>query len=343
MALGESTRHSYHRPLTLAATIGVTRVARLTGLDRTGIEVASAIRPGGHILQVSNGKGRDWPSAARGALHEAAELWAAEQPLPGVIDAGVDELDSAMRCEWLGGSSAGAARSRWVRARRLDLEAEIWVPESAVACTAVGLGPIVAPWTSNGMGAHPRLDRALLHALYEAWEREALAQVLPGGWRRRDFSGRRVEWHRASLAREGFRVAVFDLTPPGGVAPVAGALLRDCEAGPIPLTAGYASRPTLAQAVDAAVLEAAQSRQTEIHAAREDVAVRRAIDVEALWAGLESAKFSRRPTVRGPTTAGALARRFGRPVAFVELAVGRLPVRVVKVLVPGFRVSELLQ
>ena len=52
---------------TLAVAIGVTRVARLTGLDRTGVEVASAIRPGGHILQVSNGKGRDWETAARRA------------------------------------------------------------------------------------------------------------------------------------------------------------------------------------------------------------------------------------------------------------------------------------
>ena len=39
----------------------------------------------------------------------------------------------------------------------------------------------------------------------------------------------------------------------------------------------------------AAVLEAAQSRQTEIHAAREDVAILRALDVHALWSALGSA------------------------------------------------------
>ena len=66
----------------LAAQIGVTRVARVTGLDRGGVEVACAIRPGGHVLQVSNGKGLDAASAKAGAILEAAELWAAERPAP---------------------------------------------------------------------------------------------------------------------------------------------------------------------------------------------------------------------------------------------------------------------
>ena len=136
---------------------------------------------------------------------------------------------------------------------------------------------------------------------------------------------------------------MFDLTPKRGWAPVAGALLRDLEGGPIALTAGYASRPTLQAAADAAVLEAAQSRQTEIQASREDVMVVRSLDVPALWTHVRKATRSKRRPATGPSTAAALARRFRRPVAFVELAPGRLPIHVVKVLVPGFRVSELLQ
>jgi len=45
----------------LARRLGVTRTARITGLDRLGIEVACAVRPLGHILQVSNGKGGTFP------------------------------------------------------------------------------------------------------------------------------------------------------------------------------------------------------------------------------------------------------------------------------------------
>src|SRR6059058_6093458 len=59
--------------------LGVTRVARVTGLDRTGVEVACAVRPGGHVLQVSNGKGRTFEHAAATALSEAAELSACER------------------------------------------------------------------------------------------------------------------------------------------------------------------------------------------------------------------------------------------------------------------------
>ncbi len=325
----------------LAGTIGVTRIARLTGLDRTRIEVASAMRPKGHVLQVSNGKGRDWQSAARGALHEAAELWAAEQPPLEAVDALEGELDAAMPTYWFGGSAVASLRARWVHAKRLDVPGRVWVPAGAVSCLAVGAGPVVVPWTSNAMGAHRKLSAALLHAAYEAWEREALAQVLPEGWRPRDFSGRRLDWKTDAF--EGFELAVFDLTPKFGVAPVAGALLRELDGGPIGLTAGYAARPTLRQAVEAAVLEAAQSRQTEIQAAREDVVIERTLNVDALWAQVRKARRSRRVAVVGPTSAVGLAQRFGRPVAFVELAPGRLPVRVVKVLVPGFRVSELLQ
>ena len=58
----------------------MTRVARVTGLDRSGIEVACAVRPLGHVLQVANGKGEGWDEARASALSEAAELWAAERP-----------------------------------------------------------------------------------------------------------------------------------------------------------------------------------------------------------------------------------------------------------------------
>src|SRR5205085_12433963 len=64
----------------LQDAIGVTRVARVTGLDRSGVEVACAVRPLGYVLQVSNGKGETWEEARASALSEAAELWAAERP-----------------------------------------------------------------------------------------------------------------------------------------------------------------------------------------------------------------------------------------------------------------------
>ena len=51
----------------LEEAVGVSRVARVTALDRTGVEVACAVRPGGHVLQVTNGKGDSFREAAAGA------------------------------------------------------------------------------------------------------------------------------------------------------------------------------------------------------------------------------------------------------------------------------------
>jgi ribosomal protein S12 methylthiotransferase accessory factor len=77
----------------VAARIGVTRLGRITGLDRAGIEVACAVRPRGHVLQVSNGKGETFAAARRGALMEAAELaFAEEVPLPEVVFGTAREL-----------------------------------------------------------------------------------------------------------------------------------------------------------------------------------------------------------------------------------------------------------
>ena len=57
----------------LASAFGVTRLARLTGLDRLGVEVVGAVRPRGHVLQVSQGKGRTLEAARWSALGEAIE------------------------------------------------------------------------------------------------------------------------------------------------------------------------------------------------------------------------------------------------------------------------------
>ncbi len=60
--------------------MGITRAARVTGLDRIGIPVWVATRPNGMTLAVSQGKGIDDDAAAASAIMEAAEFFVAEQP-----------------------------------------------------------------------------------------------------------------------------------------------------------------------------------------------------------------------------------------------------------------------
>jgi ribosomal protein S12 methylthiotransferase accessory factor len=117
---------------------------------------------------------------------------------------------------------------------------------------------------------------------------------------------------------------------------VAGALLFDLEEGPVPLTAGYACRRSFAAAVEAALLEAAQSRLTEIHGAREDVLLG---DREAGRPLLRRLTAARPGGAPPPPWRGSLARGVGAPVTVVTLSTAPW---VVKAASPGLLRTELL-
>jgi len=339
----------------LQRALGVTRVARVTGRDRAGIEVACAVRPGGHVLQVTNGKGESWDAARASALSEAAELWAAERIPSPVCFATADELGPRA---WLDAAPLAAPRLvsnslriAWIPARDLVSGGEVLVPAQAVHCPPPGsasLGPAPFRWTSNGMGAHPDGSRALLHAVLEAAERDRLAHALPLGWNRAAIRSRKVAARtlpeRASVLRErlllhGLEAHCFDLS---GALPAAAAVLVDREEGPIPATAGYACALSPDDALVGALLEAAQSRLTDVHGARDDVtpadrrAARLLVHACAGARGIRDA--AKMPSIRGGVAAALRALGWERAAA-VELAA---PLPVIKVLVPGLRVSELL-
>jgi ribosomal protein S12 methylthiotransferase accessory factor len=368
--------------------MGVTRVARVTGLDRTGVEVACAVRPGGHVLQVCNGKGLTFEDAALGALFETAELWAAEHvPPTRLVWSTRAELagqaEEAWSAEALG--SAGrmvdprlwgdSVRCAWREATELHSGQTIWIPAQGVYCPPSGevaLGPVSVAWTSNGSGAHPDVRRALLHALLEATERDQLARSLPGGWteavvRQRMLSPGVLESQAprtAALARtlreRGFGVYLFDVTPApkvrGAVGlPVAAAVLVDEEQGPVPLTAGYACALGRDEALLRALLEAAQSRLTDIHGAREDVSPADQSAARDFAAACAAVRPKRQPEALPDLSADsaspvrALRRVLSqlRHAGFTQAAAVTLdaPVpglHVQRVVVPGMRISELL-
>lgn len=368
--------------------MGVTRVARVTGLDRTGVEVACAVRPGGHVLQVCNGKGLTYAEAAWGALLETAELWAAETVLPGRLLWGSRaELDGRVGTLWsaeaLGSAGAlvdprlwgEAVRCAWREATELHSGRRVWVPAQGIhvpPATGPALGPVAAAWTSNGSGAHPDAGQALLHALLEATERDQLSRALAEGWTEEVVQRRLlrpVELQRAAprtaelargLRERGFGVYLFDATPsvrtPGAVGlPVGAAVLVDLEEGPVPLTAGYACALGRDEALLKALLEAAQSRLTDIHGAREDVASADRQAAREFAQACASVRPRRRAgdmpdTGAGPATAERRVRRVLErlkragftQVAAVELDSPVPGLHVRRVVVPGMRISELL-
>lgn len=357
----------------LGEAIGVTRIARITGLDRAGVEVAAAIRPGGHVLQVSTGKGETWEAAARGALSEAAELDAAERPR---VDArgsfgdladrfGDAVVDPAALAPAEAAPGWRNLRLAWREAIDLASGAPRLVPTHAVHCPPPGsepLGLAVVPWTSSGLAAHPDRAAALLHALLELCERDQLARALPRGFTPRAVKERllapawlargapRTAAWREALEARGFTVHLLDVSGPLGL-PTAAALLGDRDGGPVPLTAGYACRFGRDEALLAALLEAAQSRLTEIHGAREDVLHGERDAAAPLLRWCDAAHPGRRaaelPDHPPRPAAGQVARLIRRlaHAGFAPIAAdldGPPDLAVVKVLAPGLRRSELL-
>jgi ribosomal protein S12 methylthiotransferase accessory factor len=337
---------------------------------------------------VCNGKGLTYEQAALGALFETAELWAAEHvPASGLVWGSRGELEASAGAAWSAEAlgSAGqlvdarlagdSVRCAWRQATELHSRRTVWVPAQGVYCPpsgAVALGPVSVAWTSNGSGAHPDARRALLHALLEATERDQLARALPGGWSeeavRRRMLGRtglaRGAPRTAELARtlreQGFDVYLFDATPsvrtPGTVGlPIAAAVLVDQEEGPVPLTAGYACALSRDEALLRALLEAAQSRLTDIHGAREDVSSANRTAARAFAQACASARAKRNPEdmpdfspdasspVRGLRRVLQQLRQAGfTQVAAVTLDAPVPGLHVRRVVVPGMRISELL-
>lgn len=318
----------------LAGSFGVTRLARLTGLDRCGVEVVAAVRPRGHVLQVSQGKGLTLEHAQWSALGEAIELAAAENPDVGTFEFGTGPVGSPWDVDGL--------CVAWVPALRLRDDEPCLVPAQSVYCPPAGrcwLGPSITTWRSNGLGAHPTsLAAAKEHAVLELLERDALARVLPEGWTPHEALRRLVKSPAGARALDerGFACFLFDLTPRGMTLCVAGALIFDLEGGPVPLTAGYACRRTWDAAAEAAWLEAAQSRLTEIHGAREDVLVGAREEGGALLRTLQGVtpRKAARRTERRP-----LSKLVKGEVAIVQL---RSSPFVVKAVSPDLLVSELL-
>ncbi|MFI5422216.1 MAG: YcaO-like family protein, partial [Nitrososphaerales archaeon] len=74
-----SPEETWEKIAPLAKKIGVTRVSNITGLDRVGIPVTLAIRPGTQTLVTSSGKGISYISALVSGLMEALEIYCAEE------------------------------------------------------------------------------------------------------------------------------------------------------------------------------------------------------------------------------------------------------------------------
>jgi len=278
------------RVLPLSARMGITRIAVLTGLDSIGIPVAAAVRPNSRSIAQHQGKGATLVAAKASALMEAAETYHAESISLPLRLANFEELDGAaiaparLPLAPLGASLAGAVmaeRLLWVTAKDLMTATPIWVPFELVSTDFTQpppMGGAIFQATTNGLAAGNTRLEAMLHALYEVVERDAVAiwraaSAATQDARAVDLDTVDAESCRrllALFARAGMLVRVWDVTSdvrlPAFVCLVQS---RDANDGVEPqLGSGcHAAREI---ALSRALTEAAQARAAVISGARDD-------------------------------------------------------------------------
>lgn len=230
------------------------------------------------------------------------------------------------------------------------------VPYDAVV---LGVAPADLPpisQSTNGLAAGTNTDGALLHALCELIERDAVclwgfksdAATLATAVAPEAFHDAEVDRLVARIARAGYRIHLFDQTTNVGV-PVIYAVMFPADGADrhFDAASGAACHPVAAVAARKAIIEAAQTHVTNIAGARDDIVdaeydtgLSRSIKV------LTEAQAATRPAPAGFTglvdTASfldfvqrGLSRAGLKRVVTVRLGSERLGIEVVKAFVPG--------
>ena len=358
----------------LLSTFGVTRVANLTGLDRSGIPVVMVCRPNARSSAVFHGKGIDIASAKASGLMEAIETWHAEHiQLPLRFGSFADLRESHELAEVDGLPRTPADRFHtelpmlWIEGRDLIGNRPLWLPFECVHMNATvpeppGSGCFEA--STNGLASGNHFLEAASHALCEVIERDATSL-----WHRRasamqdevrlDLSTVNDELCSAVLERlaaADLDVAVWDITTDIGV-PAFQCLLIDRTGEIGHLGQGAGCHPTREVALLRALTEAAQVRTTYIVGSREDIE-RTDYLPTTLDARGRSARTLMRPVqpkrdfaAAGcfvfedfETEVGWILGRLGlvgiREAIMVDLAQPGLDVSVVRAVIPGLEGSD---
>lgn len=363
-----------------AHAVGVTRVARVSGLDRIDMPVWVAVRPNARGLATSQGKGLSHDAARVSAAMESVENWHAENMNCNVRIAtwqSLQQNEPAVNPEALNYYRDTPPRPDvalpWIAAFDLVSQAPCWVPYECVSTDYVvkSDGSLRSTFvqSSNGLAGGNHVLEAVAHGLCELIERHAIARDMD---RIRAFDSEiRVDPAQIQDAacREvlelieaaGCQIAIFSL-PSGFGIPVYACSIMPVEDGrrlhALPPFNGYGCHLEPSVALLRALTEAVQSRVTYIAGSRDDISLaeyRRAGNPDDLSS--YQALFDR-PAAAPPAVSDVhacpsfeedvqhivrvLVSHGYDQVLVADLRKRGLDVPVVKVLVPGLSTPETL-
>lgn len=303
------SQDTFARASVAAGALGVTRLGNITGLDRLGLPVYTAVVPkSDDTISVYNGKGVRPEDARAGALMEAIERQTAlNRDLP-VVEASLKVLRRGARA---------VADPRGFNHRLCDdfsddrpyLWTEAWdlIGREPVLVPAglAGYGPKYgadSPFdinSSNGLASGNCLEEAISHALCELIERDAMTladlhcrwipRALreatlgakagaqgrddPSGYPHIDLSGAGHPFPEllAGFEQAGLRPIVRQTTSDLDICCAVAAVADDSVPGFPLVHCGIGTHPNSRIAVIRALTELAQSRVVDIQGAREDL------------------------------------------------------------------------
>lgn len=263
---------------------GITRIADITDLDRLGIPVFSAVRPNATQGSVSvyNGKGVSKIEAEVSAIMEGIERYSSEVNESLIMDSSQAELDG--KVNYLSPYELALPaqemyneyiRIGWVKGYDLIRKEEIYVPANSVFHPY----PLKRDYplfrtNTNGLASGNTLEEAIFHGLCEVIERDAwslveMKRTFPKDLvieiedpLLEDFLNRFKE----SEIEIVFKDITSDIKLPTILAVIDDLRLKD----PTLMVMGMGTHIDPKVALYRAITEAAQSRLTQIHGARED-------------------------------------------------------------------------
>ncbi|MCX5199723.1 YcaO-like family protein [Streptomyces sp. NBC_00249] len=259
---------------------GISRVARLTGLDSLRLPVHTAIRPASQTLTVTQGTGATDLLAQVSAVMEAIELWHTEQPLSTHDFGSYREIAPAYPFSALPlkADAPGLERVRleWTTATGLIRGTGTLVPSDMIRRTAQRdtWQPDILRTTSTGLAAGNSPEEAALHGMFEVIERDALhADDLSGGSHRTLIDPLTVEdpYCAGLIGRLAMAGAALELVHVENAyaIPVCTAYLWSEDYPVWAAGGGCHTDPDIA--LSRAITEAAQSRLTRIAGTRDDL------------------------------------------------------------------------
>jgi ribosomal protein S12 methylthiotransferase accessory factor len=286
----EPIEDTLRRAGTLAGSVGVTRVATVTGLDTVGLPVVAVYRPNARSVAVAQGKGLDLASATVSGLMEAIEAhhaehadlplrWATEREIRANAD--VIDVDGLARI-------AGQRFDRdkpllWTVGTDFASAEPVLVPFEVVHTNfSLPLVPSsgALQLSSNGLasGNHPL--EAVSHGLCELVERDCMALFAAEGGVSQ--STRRIalksvddtDCRKVLAMLDGAELAcgIWDITSDIGLAAFL-CVIVDRQTDPfrrLYYASGSGCHPQREIALSRALTEAAQCRLTYIAGARDD-------------------------------------------------------------------------